>query len=283
MPETPEDFVDSVFVSFRAQDYNPFPIPGCNWVKEFEEDDIDGTLGDPIASGYEPTWMKNDWNGEMHSVWKFAGNHGFYEGGEWRLDPLMYEAFDDDCKADWDEDYVLHEYAFYPHDAGEWVRTNIQSFFDLLKNVWYAQDDPNLKSVDFHASYVHTSVGEYRAHEFDEVEGVMWNRCLMPCDSFGFVRQRSDVEMLIYRHPVFDETRLSVEGSDSGKLFIGRLTSTWGTERRLAEKLPGDLQIWIRQPSGLKNIADYTEESFREALKEHVGLSAHEAEYLKTA
>lgn len=285
MAETPEDFVDSIFVSFRVQDYNPFPIPGCNWVKEFEEKDIEGTLGDPTASDYKPTWMKDDWNGEMHSVWKFAGNHGFYEGGEWRLDPLMYEAFDDEIEhAEWDKDYVLHEYAFSPHDGGEWVRTHIQTFFDLLNNIWYAQDDPNLKSVDFH-SYVHTSNGEYWHTDFDQVEEVMWNQCLMPCDSFQFMRQGSDVEMLVYQHPAFDKTRLSIEDSnpDDIELLIGRLTSTWGTDRRLAEKLPSDLQIWIRQPFGVKNVADFTEENFREALREHVGLKNHEIKYLETA
>jgi len=95
MTYTVPEYFEQFLVCFRVQDYNPFPFPGLGWVKQFEENNLDGHLGDPEASGYHPTWMKDDWNVQMENIWKFAGDHGFYSGGEWRLDPIMYENMGD--------------------------------------------------------------------------------------------------------------------------------------------------------------------------------------------
>lgn len=121
-----DEFVEDFGFWFEVMDYNPFPKPDTGWTKEFEEEEYDGTLGDPRSSDYQPTWKREDeWDDEFKSLWQWAGNHRIYDGGQWEI---AYDCLQDD----WDADYLIHQYTYSPSSSYFFSNNANTHFWDLI-------------------------------------------------------------------------------------------------------------------------------------------------------
>ena len=289
----PEEAIENIHLSFRAQDYNPYPFIGIGWTKEFEEDDLEGTLGDPESSDYRLTWMKDDWNGAMHRLMKFAmNNHGWSEPGEWRIDPVMYEDMDipekppykfDAKEMEWDKDYVLHEYSFFPPSVEHWVQNHFGTFIDLCHDFHEAANDPDLETVTFHG-LVEADFGGYDERDLNELPNDLRENCLYPSDSFETTWDGDKVDVIAYQHPIYSKLKQSEKEYFDGdfRFFIGKIVPNWKTGRDVTKRLSDEVKIYKRRPNagyGLEPLGTYDDETFRQMLKDQIGYAEHELEY----
>ncbi|WP_263787319.1 hypothetical protein [Salinibacter grassmerensis] len=151
-----DEFLESFGFWFRVQDHNPFPKFDSGWTKEFEEDEYDGTLGDPNDSDYRPTWKRSgEWDEDFQELWDFAGNHGIYKGGEWRINPACYEE-------EWDFDFIDQEYSYSPSTDYLLSKNPEKKFWTLLDRIEGTSEEVFCTLRTKEGGFDHASIPEFR-------------------------------------------------------------------------------------------------------------------------
>lgn len=159
-----DEFIEDFGFWFEVIDHNPFPKPDTGWTKEFEEEEYDGTLGDPWASDYQPTWKREDeWDDEFKSLWQWAGNHRIYEGGEWEI---AYDCLEED----WDADYLIHQYTYSPSPSYFFSNKSNTRFWDLLDWIENTNEEVFCRVATLEKTFDSFSIPELR----DAIEEECW-------------------------------------------------------------------------------------------------------------
>jgi hypothetical protein len=160
-----DEFVERISFSFQAQDYNP--IPNSDGVEELKEQE--GTKGNPHHLDYEPTWHReNEWDDDFQFLWKWAGNHGIYDGGEWHEIRRAY------FREDLDSDFSCYPYIYHPYSYG----VPSDSFFQKNTTGGFFRLIQALEGTSEEVVYrIQTKNGAYGALTLDDLKEEIEEEC----------------------------------------------------------------------------------------------------------
>jgi hypothetical protein len=83
---------------------------------------------EPSDTGHEPEWgRKEEWDDDFKTLWKWAGNHGLYNGGKWNIAP------------DHPDDAWVHQYTFRGSDFHS--RHSNTDFWKLVRAIDGTRED----------------------------------------------------------------------------------------------------------------------------------------------